>query len=464
MSDILRSDGVLDTSTTRRTLLKSTAAAGLLAGPLAGIARSASANSKIQHAAIGTGGKGWSDLIEIASHPSTEVVAICDIDTRRLGGAAKKFPNARKYQDWRELLAKEGDKVDSVNVSTPDHMHAPITMTALNMGKHVYCQKPLTHDVYQARKIAAAAKKAGVVTQMGIQLSSSVGARMSVEMLQKGAIGKVKEVFLWSNKDPSKYRPVGPRPKKSDPIPPELNWDAWCGTAPMRSYVHGVYHPTWWRGWQDFGCGWLGDMGCHIMDMPYRALGLGMPIAVNASVEPEWRNNAARRADTFPTWQIVKYTYAGTELTAGKTVDITWSDGFKYPPAELQKTLLEDRKYPAQGALLIGQQGTMLMPHGSGPVLYPTEKLKGVARPRPKPWNHYRQFIDAIIGKNGGKTQASFDYAGPLSEMVLLGTVALQFPDQTLKWDAPNMKVTNVPDAAAYVRRPCRKAWQVKGL
>ena len=189
-----------------------------------------------------------------------------------------------------------------------------------------------------------------------------------------------------------------------------------------------------------------------------------MPVAVKAQVEPKWRDDPARRAETFPTWQIVRYTYAGTDLTAGKTVDITWSDGFKYPPAEFQKKLLEGRKYPAQGAMLIGEEGVMLMPHGSGPHLLPTEKLKGVARPKPKPQNHYRQFIDAILGADGGGTQAAFDYAGPLSEMVLLGTVALQFPDQALKWDALNMKVTNVPEANRYVRHACRKAWQVKGL
>ena len=464
MSRILTSAG--PGATTRRALLKTTAAAGILAGPLGRIGRAAApnSNSKVQHASIGVGGMGRGDVNQFASHPKAEIVAICDVDTRRLAAAARKFPNARKYQDWRELFEKEGDRIDSVNVTTPDHMHAPITMTALSMGKHVYCQKPLTHDIFQARRIASAAKKAGVVSQMGIQLSSSVGTRMSVEMLRKGAIGKVKEVFLWSNKDPSKYRPVGPRPKRTDPVPPELNWDAWCGTAPLRPYVRGVYHPTWWRGWQDFGCGWLGDMGCHIMDMPYRALGLGMPLAVKAQVEPKWRDDPARRVETFPTWQIVRYTFAGTDLTAGKTVDITWSDGFKYPPADLQKKLLEGRKYPAQGAMLIGEEGVMLMPHGSGPILYPSEKLKGVARPKPKPQNHYRQFIDAILGAGGGVTEAAFDYAGPLSEMVLLGTVALQFPDRALEWDAPNMKVTNAPEANGYVRHACRKAWQVKGL
>ncbi len=462
MSSILTFDG--QTKTTRRTLLKTAATAGLLAFPLARIGLAVAPNSKVQHASIGVGGMGWGDVRNFASHPKAEIVAICDVDTRRLAAAAKQFPNARKYQDWRDLLDKEGDKVDSVNVTTPDHMHAPITMIALAMGKHVYCQKPLTHDIFQARRIAAAAKQAGVVSQMGIQLSSSMTARMAVEMLRAGAIGKVKEVFLWSNKDPSKYRPVGPRPKKTDPVPAELDWEAWCGTAPVRPYVHGVYHPTWWRGWQDFGCGWLGDMGCHIMDMPYRALGLGMPIAVKAQVEPKWRDDPARRVETFPTWQVVRYTFPGTDLTAGETIDITWSDGFKYPPAELPNKLLEGRKYPPQGAMLIGEQGVMLMPHGAAPRLYPSEKLKAVPRPKLKPWNHYHQFIDAILGKNGGKTQASFDYAGPLSEMVLLGTVALRFPDQSLTWDAPNLKVTNIPDANRYVRLPCRKKWQVKGL
>jgi len=448
----------------RRAVLKRTASAGVLAMPLARITRAATPNSTVQHASIGVGGMGWGDVNQIASHRKAEIVAICDVDTRRMAAAARKFPNARKYQDWRELLDKEGDKVDSVNVTTPDHMHAPITMTALALGKHVYCQKPLTHDVFEARRVAAAAKKARVVSQMGIQLSSTIAARMAVTMLRAGAVGKVKEVFLWSNKDPSRYRPVGPRPKKTDPVPAELNWDAWCGTAPLRPYVHGVYHPTWWRGWQDFGCGWLGDMGCHIMDMPYRALGLGMPTAVLARAEPKWRDAPARRVETFPTWQVVRYTFAGTDLTAGKTVNITWSDGFKYPPADLQAKLLEGRKYPKQGAMVIGERGVMLMPHGAGPRLYPSKKLKAFPRDKLKPWHHYHQFIDAILGKNGGKTQAAFDYAGPLSEMVLLGTVALRFPDRPLTWDATAMKVTNIPEANRYVRRTYRRGWQVKGL
>jgi predicted dehydrogenase len=449
--------------TSRRSFLKSATAAGLCTGPLQSISHAASPNGKIQHAAIGVGGMGWGDLNQIASHPNTEIVAVCDIDKRRAAKAVAKFPNARVYQDWRELLDKEGDKVDSVNVTVPDHMHAPITMSALNLGKHVYCQKPLTHNLYEARQITAAAKRAGVVTQMGIQLSSTIASRMATGMIQQGAIGKVNKAYLWSNKDTSRYRPKGPRPDRTDPVPAELNWDGWCGVAPVRPYVQGVYHPTWWRGWQDFGCGWLGDMGCHIMDMPYRALRIGMPVAVHAEVEPAWRDDPARRAETFPTWQIVRYTYPGTEMTAGDTIDIIWSDGYKYPPADLTK-LIDGHKYPSQGAMLIGENGTMLMPHGDGPRFFPTEKLKSLPRPKLKPLNHYHQFVDKILGKADATVQAAFDYAGPLTEMILLGTVALRFPDRSLNWNAREMKITNEPGADGFVRRTYRNEWKVKGL
>jgi len=252
--------------------------------------------------------------------------------------AAKKFPNARRYQNWRELLDKEGDKINSVNVSTPDHMHALITMAAINKGKHVYCQKPLTHDVYEARQVAEAAAKAGVTTQMGIQVNASIGYRMAVQIIRDGAIGKVKQVYAWSNKPVGNYRPTGPRPPGEDPAPATLDWDAWLGTAPLRPYKRGVYHPTWWRGWQDFGVGWLGDMGCHIVDTPYQALRLGSPVNVRAEVEPAWRDTPSRRTETWPTWQIVRYTFPGTELTAGQTIQFIWSDGYKYHPTECAST------------------------------------------------------------------------------------------------------------------------------
>jgi len=420
-----------------------------------------SANGKIQHAAIGVGGMGWADIQQIGSHGDVEIVAICDVDTARMAAAAKKFPNARRYQDWRELLDKEDDKIDSVNVSTPDHMHAPITMTALRKGKHVYCQKPLTHDVYEARRVAEAASKAGVVTQMGIQASASIGYRMAVQMLRDGAIGRVKQIYAWSNKPVGNYRPTGPRPPGEDPIPATLDWDAWLGVAPVRPYKRGVYHPTWWRGWQDFGVGWLGDMGCHIVDTPYRALGLGSPVNVRAEVEPAWRDTPLRRTETWPTWQIVRYTFGGTKLTAGESVEFVWSDGYKYPPDQVRQHI-DNHEFPPQGSLLIGESGALLLPHAAGPQLFPKSKFRGYSRPEITPRNHYHHWVDAC--RHRAKTGAGFDYAGPLTETILLGTVALRCPDKELAWDAEQMKITNLPEANRYLRRLGRESWMVTGL
>ncbi|MHC4298243.1 MAG: Gfo/Idh/MocA family protein [Planctomycetota bacterium] len=445
----------------RRKFLQRSLGAGLGAAFLPRLGAAGSPNGKIQHASIGVGGMGWGDIQQIGSHPVVEIVAICDVDTARMAAAARKFPNARRYQHWRELLAEEGDRIDSINVSTPDHMHAPITMSAVNRGKHVYCQKPLTHDVYEARRIAEATSRAGVVTQMGIQANATIGYRMAAKMIRDGAIGRVKRVYAWSNKPAGNYRPTGPRPAGQDPVPATLDWDAWLGTAPVRPHKLGVYHPTWWRGWQDFGVGWLGDMGCHIIDTPYMALGLGSPVRISAEVEPAWRDTPSRRNETWPTWQVVRYTFAGNEMTAGTTLDLTWSDGDKYPPDHVRKHI-DGREFPKQGSLLIGENGSLLLPHVAGPQLFPAERFKGYSRPKIAPRNHYHHWIDACLGK--AETSAGFDYAGPLTEVILLGTVALHVPDRELTWDAEQIKVTNLPKANEYIRRRYREGWEVAGL
>ena len=445
----------------RREFLKSSLGAGLGVVVLPPVVWAQSPNGKLQHAAIGVGGMGWGDIQQIGSHPDVEIVAICDVDTARMAAAAEKFPHARRYQHWRELLETEGDKIDSVNVSTPDHMHALITMTALGQGKHVYCQKPLTHDVYEARRVAEAAARAGVATQMGIQASATIGYRMAVQIVRDGAIGKVKRVYAWSNKPVGNYRPVGPRPGGEDPVPSTLDWDGWLGTAPVRPHKLGVYHPTWWRGWQDFGVGWLGDMGCHIVDTPYQALRLGSPVNVRAEVEPAWRDTPSRRTETWPTWQIVHYTFPGTELTAGKTIELVWSDGYKYPPDHVRQHI-DDHEFPPQGSLLVGETGTLLLPHAAGPQLFPKDKFKGYARPEITPRNHYHHWVDACRRK--AETAAGFDYAGPLTETILLGTVALRCPDKELAWDGRQMKITNLPEANSYLRRSYRRPWTVTGL
>jgi predicted dehydrogenase len=298
---------------------------------------------------------------------------------------------------------------------------------------------------------------------MGTQLASSIEDRSAVEWIRSGAIGKVREVFLWSNKPAGKYRPEGPRPKHTDAVPDSLDWNGWLGTAPERPYVTGVYHPSWWRGWQDFGCGWLGDMGCHIMDMPFRALELDMPISVKADVEPGWAADPQRRIETFPLWQIVEYVYPGTELTAGDTVKITWSDGGKYPSDAL-RTHIDNRAWPSQGALMIGENGVLLKQHGSGPQLFSRGRLGATKPPKLAPQNHYHQFIDAILGKNGGQTQSPFPYAARSTEMVLMGTIALRFPGRKLAWDAAAMRFPNVTDANRFVHGKYRKGWEVAGL
>jgi len=446
---------------TRRSFLRTVAVAGAAFSVWPRRAQSASPNAKLSVACVGVGGMGWGDLHSVASHPQVNIAALCDVDAERLARAAKGFPDARRYADWRELLDKEDKNVDALTVTIPDHMHAPVTMSAILKGKHVYCQKPLAHDIHEVRQVTLAARKAGVVTQMGIQFSSGLGDRMTVAMLQGGAVGKVKEVYLWSNKPTEKYRPTGPRPQGQDPVPETLKWDSWLGTAPVRPYVQGVYHPTWWRGWQDFGVGWLGDMGCHITSAAFAGLKLTAPLRVRAEVEPEWAQAPARRSETWPTWQRLSYTYPGNELAAGKTLQVTWSDGYKYPPDPLRESF-GNQDWPKEGALFLGEEGALLLPHGGGPQLFPAEKFKGYERPKLAPLNHYHAWVNACRGE--GKTGANFDYAGPLTEAVLLGTVALRCPGHWLQWNPADMRVTNVADANRFIRRAYRQGWEVRGL
>ena len=448
----------------RRTFLKSVAAAGAgwpLIGP--GPSRAASPNDKLRHACIGVGGMGAHDLDRISSSPNVQITALCDVDLNRLEGAARRVPGARRYQDWRELLDKEHDKIDSVNVSTPDHMHAAITLTVLRMGKHVYCQKPLTHDVYESRQIALATKRAGVVTQMGHQHTSSIADRMTVSLIRNGAIGKVKRVYMWSNKPKGNLRSERCRPDRSDPVPKTLDWDTWIGIASFRPYVKSIYHPSLWRGWQDFGTGWLGDMGCHIYDSPYRSLGLTAPTSIQAEVDPKWAADPTGRPETWPTWEVVDYIFPGTQLTAADTIRLTWSDGGHYPPDDVRKHM-DNRPFPQQGTLYLGEEAALLLPHpcDGQPQLFPGDQFRNYQRPKTEPRDHYLDWVKACIA--GGPAHSSLDYAGRLTECVLLGTVALRCPGQKLAWDAANMKIANVPEANQYVRRSYRKGWEVSGL
>ncbi len=421
------------------------------------------ANDKLNHACIGVGGMGGVDMKQFLAHPKAQIAAICDVDSGRLEAAGKLVPSARRYSDWRELFAKEGNKIDSVNVAVPDHMHAAITMTALRAKKHVYCQKPLCHDVAECRAVAKSAKAARVVTQLGTQAASGIGDRMAVRFLRQGVIGRVKRAILCSNRTGAveAYRLKGPRPAQGEPPPANLAWDSWIGTAPLRPFAPDIYHPMKWRTWLDFGTGWSGDIGCHVFDAVWKGLGLTAPKTVVAEVQKSWEQSPDRRADTWPQCQHITWTFPANKMIEGKELVLEWFDGEMFPPADVQAIAGMD-KYPEESAMLIGTEGALLLQHGSGPLLFPREKFKDLPRPKLPTRNHYHHFVDASLG--GEMTESHFDQTGPMAEAILLGTVAIRVPGKPLKWDASTMTIANDPAAQCLLRRAYRKGWQVTGL
>jgi predicted dehydrogenase len=421
-------------------------------------------DGKLRHACIGVRGMGGVDLASFKSHPQLEIVALCDVDKNHLADAAKDVPNARLYTDWRKLLAHERGEIDSVNVAVPDHMHAIIGLAFIRAGKHVYCQKPLAHDVAECRAMAIAAKKAGVVTQLGTQFAAGMGDRLAVRLLQQGVIGKAKRVVLCSNRPGAEnYRLAGPRPAQGSPVPPELNWDLWLGTAPERPFAPKIYHPTLWRSWQDFGTGWSGDIGCHIFDAVWKGLGLTAPLSVVAEVQESWRNSPERRADTWPQTNHITWIFPGSDMTQGSELPVEWFDGEKFPPPEVQKIALSDPKvpeYPAEASMVIGTEGSLLLPHQSMPILLPREKFKDVPQTIEKGPTHYHRFVNACLGAE--PTASHFMQTGPMSEAIILGTVAIRMPEQVLEWDSEHMQIPNHPEANRLLRRTYRKGWHVK--
>jgi len=453
----------------RRKFLGQTALTAL-AAPLAvscrapGVApfRVVSQNSKLAHACIGVGGMGWGDLQNFLKHPQLEVLALCDVDANNLAKAATLAPKARLYADWRELLAKEGDKLDSINLAVPDHSHFPIAASALQKGKHVYCQKPMCHDVAEVRKLTRLAQASGVITQLGTQMASTIHERTAVQWLRQGVIGKIKHAYLCSNRPGAvqDYRLLGPRPAIGQAPPAHLNWDLWLGTAPVRPYAPEIYHPTKWRAWQDFGTGWSGDIGCHLFDAVWKGLGLKPALNVYAEVQPSWRTSVERRADTWPQGDHITWTFPGNRLISGPTLTLEWFDGDYYPPEDIRKLYSSDLKeYPSESAMLIGTEGALLIPLGYPPQLLPEEKFKEVKRPILPPRDHYLHFVDACLG--GDLTESHFAQTGPMTEAILLGTVAVRQPGRLLEWDHERMRVTSDRFANLFLQRPYRKGWEV---
>ena len=389
------------------------------------------------------------DIGSLTGSKNLKLVAVADVDMNRATALKKKFPDIRVYQDWRELLDKEKE-LHSVNVSTPDHMHAPITMRAIQRGLHVYTQKPLTQTIYEARQLTKAAADKKVVSQMGIQIHSAAEHKTIVATIQAGAIGQVKEVHSWSGKQ---WGDRNPRPNRTDPIPAGLDWDGWLGVAAERPYIKDYYHPGNWRKRLDFGTGTFGDMGCHILDPVFGALALTAPSSVLS--EGDGVNE-----DSWGLDNRVVFTFPGTKHTS-ETVSLTWYNGTLRPPENVLK-LANVAKVSDQGSIYIGSRGIMYSPYIAMPTIISTTDAAAPNLTRLDGDNHYLQFVEACRGN--GTTSAPFSYSGPLTEAVLLGCLATRFPKTKLKWDAATLKVTNEEKANQFVRKQYRKGWDVGNL
>ena len=439
--------------TSRRTFLKQSAVAALAAPPFIRNLQAAPPGETVRHASFGASGMAGADLGAIASHPRVKLVCVAEVDLPRADDVRKRFPDVRVYQDWREMLDKEQKNLDSVNVSTPDHMHAAMAMSAMQLGLHVYGQKPLTHDVYESRRLAQYAAEHKLVTQMGVQIHSHSAYRAAVQLVQSGAIGKVQSVHSWSSK---KWGDPAPRPERDDKVPEAFDWDLWLGIAAKRPFIgDGYYHPGNWRKRLDFGTGTFGDMGCHIFDPVFKALALTAPLTIRSTGPAPNAHNWANDA-------LVHFTFPQTPHTIGPAVPITWYDGDQRPSKEITGPVLGDRQLPDQGSLFLGEKGALLLPHVAAPELLPAKDFADYPRPRLEEINHWHHFVNAVRGE--GATSAHFGYAGPLTESVLLGGVATHVPNQSLEWDAAGLKFKNVSDANRLVRRPYRQGWEVAGL
>ncbi|NLF58429.1 MAG: Gfo/Idh/MocA family oxidoreductase [Candidatus Hydrogenedens sp.] len=419
------------------------------------VPRKVSPNEKLNVAGIGVGGKGTQDIL---SYTRENIVAICDADFARAEETVYRLPKAKQYKDYRKMLDEMGGQIDMVTVSTPDHTHAPAAYMAMKLGKHVYVQKPLTHTVAEARLLAKTAREMGVASQMGNQGHSGDGVRNLAEMLWAGAAGKITEAHIWTDRPGGRWPHGGPaEAAPAQPVPETMDWDVWIGTAPMRDYNQ-IYAPFKWRGWIDFGCGGLGDMACHIMDPAWFALKLGE--AKTFSVEPV--RQEGKNDQTWPSNAIVKYSFpARGDMPP---VDIFWYENGLKPP--LPEGVPEGQKLGdgSNGSLFIGSEGVLTAgEYGGDARLLPDERMKDFTPPaqsipRISGGNHYRDFLAAC--KGGSPACSNFDYAGPFTEMVLFGNIAMRC-DKRLEYDCEKMAVTNDPDANKFLTKEYRKGWEL---
>lgn len=459
----------MKTLTRRQFLSRTSAAVGTVTLAFPFVGRVLGANDRINIACIGVGGKGDSDSSD-AARCGGNIVAICDVDRATLAKKAKQFPKAKQYTDYRKLLDEMAREIDAVTVSTPDHNHGVAAIRAMKLGKHCFCQKPLVQTVSEARMVRQLANEKKLATQMGNQGSAEPGLRRAVEVIQAGVIGKPLELHVWSN------RPIWPqgfdRPPGEDPVPETLDWDAWIGPAPMRPYKKGLYHTFAWRGWFDFGTGALGDMACHTVNMPFRALKLGYPTVV------EYELGSRFYPETFPKTSRIRFEFP--EREGLPPLKFWWYDGNPNDPLKplrpdadkVKEIIATQGNLPGSGALIIGEKGKLFSPDDYGAQFYIAmkgeeeyksgdkhEACKNVPQSIPRSPGHMEEWFRMM--RDGTPAYSNFDIAAYLTEIILLGCVALRVGEgRRMEWDGPNMRSPNVPEAAQYVSRQNRKGWE----
>jgi predicted dehydrogenase len=454
-------------------LAATTATFHVVPGSALGLSGATPPSERLNMAAIGAGGQGGGDIRQFGNE---NVVALCDVDWRRAAGTFNHFPQAKRFKDFRQMLDEMDQDIDAVTVATPDHIHAFASIKALEMGKHVYCEKPLTHSVWEARKVAESARQSKRATQMGNQGQASEETRRLCEFVWHGAIGLVREAHIWTDRASrglfEEYWPQGvPRPTETPPVPEGLDWELWIGPAPMRPY-HPIYCPFKWRGWWDFGTGALGDIGCHSLDPIFRALKLGAPTAVQAS-------STRVNEETFPLGSMVTYYFparnadvqannyqvrgmsgVGAGAVAMPEVKVVWYDGGLRPPRP--RNLPANVRMGTNGRLLIGDDGFILDNR-----VFPESRAKEWPEPPktiPRVDNHYQEWAKAC--KSGPPAGSNFDWAGPLAEAVLLGNVALrvglreELTRTVIEWDSEQLRCSNLEKANQFIRRQYREGWR----
>jgi predicted dehydrogenase len=443
----------------RRSFLRHTgtslAVFSVVPGSVLGLRGQASPNNKLNIGFIGVGGRGAANLQGLGRE---SVVALCDVDTARAGNAFQKYPAAKQFSDFRVMLDRIGKDLDVVCVSTPDHTHAVAALRAMQMGKHVYCEKPMAHSIAEVRALQGAARRHKVVTQLGNQGHSSDTIRNFCEWIWDGAIGKVHTIHAVSGAMHCRVDQL-PLLTEKPPVPAGLNWDLWLGPALQRPY-HPMYLPGKWRGWMPFGSGAIGDWVCHVVDPVFWALDLGAPRSIIAEAKDY---DPKKHADTFPPGTVITYEFAANAKRG--PVKLVWFDGKERPPRP--EEMEADEQVPKIGAVVIGDKGKIVYgSHGAGQHrLLPAARLEAYQRPTktiPRVKGHHEDFLAAVRSK--GKPGSNFDYGGPLTELALLGIIATRLLGQKLEWDGPAMRFTNNTNANQLLNPPSRKDWDWKKL